>query len=91
MASLLNPFLIRTGLLYDVAAPTIPEPSFIRADLKFSTVLQNVIIPIALFMVLAFFLKHRYNKKRDRINAMTAANNLNTYVPSEETGSDVFY
>lgn len=81
MASLLNPFLIRTGLLYDIATPTpIPESS-----IKFATVLQNVLIPILLFMVLAFFLKHRYNKKRERLTTIH-----NEDMESVST-ADVFY
>jgi hypothetical protein len=63
MTSLLNPLLIRTNILSDMSIPVPPLAPFFRTDINFSFILQNIVIPFVLLLILAFFLKARYDKK----------------------------
>jgi len=71
MTSLLNPLLIRTNILNDMTVPPPALVPFFRSDIKFSFILQNILIPLILLLILAFFLKARYDKKQTQMQTQT--------------------
>lgn len=64
--SLLNPLLIRTGILQDVSKPPPQIPWFKGVSLSFLMI--NVLVPLIITMIIAFFLKQRYVNKQQRLN-----------------------
>lgn len=63
--SLVDPFLIKSGILADIAKPVEVGPSFF-SGVKKGVVFQNVILPLCFFLIIAFFLKMRYDRKKKR-------------------------
>jgi len=60
--SLLDPILINTGLF-----SATPEPGLgLEITANKSALFQNVILPLILLIILAFFLKQRYEQKKLR-------------------------
>lgn len=67
--SLLNPLLIRTGVLHDVSKPVALAPGLPWfKGVSWMFLLANVLIPLLLIIILAFFMKHRYLKKQERLS-----------------------
>lgn len=64
--SLIDPLLLETGLLADIARPVKPLTIEWFKGVNFKAFFQNVLIPLAILMIVAFFLKQRYDAKQKR-------------------------
>lgn len=63
--NLINDILIKAGVITEISKGGIVHTEWFK-DITFATFISTYIIPLLFFIAFAFFLKSRYNKKRQR-------------------------
>lgn len=63
--NLINDILIRAGIITEISNGATPQIVWFK-NITFMDFAFTYIIPLCFFLALAFYLKSRYNKKRER-------------------------